>query len=81
MIIEAPGDWVQCGRTFSKNEIEKICETVGWLPKFPGEARGTGLARPVKQYQGSPRRVWVKPLQQEFRYLLCYKSLSGRVVS
>jgi len=31
------GDWVQCGRTFSAEEIKQIHETVAWLP---GLARG-----------------------------------------
>ena len=31
------GDWVQCGREFSTQEIRKIRETVAWLP---GLARG-----------------------------------------
>jgi len=31
------GDWVQCGREFSTQEIEEIRETVAWLP---GLARG-----------------------------------------
>ncbi len=26
------GDWVQCGRQFSAQEIKQICETVTWLP-------------------------------------------------
>ena len=26
------GDWVQCGREFSAQEIRQIGETVAWLP-------------------------------------------------
>ncbi len=32
MAIEAPVDWVQCGRTFGEKEIDQIHETAAWLP-------------------------------------------------
>ncbi len=51
----------------------------GW--KLLGETSGRGLTRPGKHYQSSPRQVWVKPLQKEFRHLLCSKPLSGRQAS
>ena len=51
----------------------------GW--ELLGETSGRGLTRPGKQYRSTPRLVLVKPLQEEFRQLLCTKPLLGRVVS
>jgi hypothetical protein len=51
----------------------------GW--ELLGETSGRGLPRPGKEYQSSPRLVLVKPLQKDFRQLLCGQPLSGRIIS
>jgi len=41
----------------------------GW--QAIGMTTGRGLARPGKTYRSSPKRIFVKPLQTDFRRLLC----------
>jgi hypothetical protein len=50
----------------------------GW--ELLGETSGRGLARPGKSYRSTPRLVLAKPLDQDFRQLLCAEPLPGRVV-
>jgi Druantia protein DruA len=50
----------------------------GW--KLLGQTSGRGLARPGKSYRSTPRLVLVKPLDEDFRWLLCAAPLPGRVV-
>jgi hypothetical protein len=50
----------------------------GW--KLLGETSGRGLVRPGKSYRSTPRLVLVKPLDEDFRSLLCAAPLPGRVV-
>jgi hypothetical protein len=50
----------------------------GW--DLLGETSGRGLARPGKSYRSRPRLVLVKPLDQDFRQLLCSAPLPERVV-
>jgi hypothetical protein len=49
----------------------------GW--ELLGQTSGRGLARPGKSYQSTPRLVLVKPLEGDFRQLLCNAPLLGRV--
>ena len=48
----------------------------GW--ECLGETSGRGLARPGRQYKSSPKLVFVKPLNPEFRTRLCAKRLQDR---
>ena len=47
----------------------------GWA--LLGRTSGEGLVRPGKQYQTSPKLIFAKPLQADFRALLCSKRLKG----
>jgi hypothetical protein len=51
----------------------------GW--ELLGETTGRGLARPGKRYHSSPRLTFAKPLDADFRRLLCAGPLPGRSVS
>ena len=48
----------------------------GWA--LPGRTTGAGLVRKGKQYQTSPKLIFVKPLQADFSHLLCSDQLKGR---
>ncbi len=48
----------------------------GW--ELLGRTTGAGLVRPGKQYQTSPKLIFVKTLHAEFRRLLCSDQLQGR---
>ena len=48
----------------------------GW--ECLGRTTGEGLVRPGKQYQTSPKLIFVKPLQADYRHLLCSNTLKGR---
>jgi len=48
----------------------------GW--ELLGQSSGRGLARPGKSYQSTPRLVLAKPLDGDFRQLLCGAPLPGR---
>jgi hypothetical protein len=48
----------------------------GW--ELLGHTTGEGLVRPGKQYQTTPKLIFVKPLQRNFRRLLCSAQLHGR---
>ena len=50
----------------------------GW--DLLGETSGRGLTRPGKSYRSTPRLVLTKPLDEDFRQLLCSAPLPGRVV-
>ncbi len=49
----------------------------GW--ELPGRTTGAGLVRKGKQYQTTPKLIFVKPLQADFRRQLCSDQLKGRV--
>lgn len=48
----------------------------GW--QLLGHTSGRGLARPGKHYRSSPKLIFVKPLQAQFRHLLCSDQLHER---
>jgi len=48
----------------------------GW--KRLGRTTGEGLARAGKQYQTTSKLIFAKPLQADFRRLLCSDQLKGR---
>ena len=48
----------------------------GW--ELLGHTSGRGLARPGKHYRSAPKLILVKPLQGQFRRLLCSEQLQGR---
>jgi hypothetical protein len=48
----------------------------GW--ELPGRTTGAGLMRKGKQYQTTPKLIFTKPLQEDFRHLLCSNQLKGR---
>jgi hypothetical protein len=50
----------------------------GWT--YLGLTSGEGLVRPGRQYETSPKMVFVYPLQPDFREQLCSTSLVGRVL-
>jgi len=47
----------------------------GWA--LLGRTSGEGLVRPGKHYQTSPKLIFAKPLQADFRALLCSNQLKG----
>jgi hypothetical protein len=47
----------------------------GWA--LLGRTSGEGLLRPGQQYQTSPKLIFAKPLQADFRALLCSNQLTG----
>jgi len=47
----------------------------GWT--LLGRTSGEGLVRPGKQYRTSPKLIFAKPLQSDFRALLCSNQLPG----
>ncbi len=47
----------------------------GWA--LLGRTTGEGLVRPGKQYRTSPKLIFAKPLQADFRVLLCSNQLKG----
>jgi hypothetical protein len=48
----------------------------GW--ELLGRTTGEGLMRAGKQYKTSPKLIFAKPLQRNFRHLLCSEQLQGR---
>ncbi|MGF1612999.1 MAG: Druantia anti-phage system protein DruA [Gammaproteobacteria bacterium] len=48
----------------------------GWA--LLGRTSGEGLVRPGKHYQTSPKLIFAKPLQADFRRLLCSDRLKGK---
>ncbi|MCP4282990.1 MAG: DUF4338 domain-containing protein [Gammaproteobacteria bacterium] len=48
----------------------------GW--ELLGRTTGEGLVRPGKQYKTTPKLIFAKPLQKNFRRLLCSEQLQGR---
>jgi len=48
----------------------------GW--ELLGRTTGEGLVRPGRDYQTSPKLIFAKPLQADFRRLLCSEQLQGR---
>jgi len=48
----------------------------GWT--LLGRTTGDGLVRPGKHYQTSPKLIFAKPLQADFRAQLCSNRLQGR---
>lgn len=48
----------------------------GW--QLLGHTSGEGLARPGKEYRSSPKLIFVKPLQRQFRQRLCSDQLQRR---
>jgi hypothetical protein len=48
----------------------------GW--ELLGRTTGEGLVRAGRHYQTSPKLIFVKPLQADFRRLLCSEQLQGR---
>ena len=49
----------------------------GW--ELLGKTSGRGLARPDKNYQSSPKLIFVKPLHHDFRKQLATSALQGRL--
>jgi hypothetical protein len=47
----------------------------GW--ELLGRTTGEGLVRPGRQYRTSPKLIFAKPLQADFRRLLCSDQLKG----
>ena len=47
----------------------------GWT--LLGRTSGEGLVRPGKQYRTNPKLIFAKPLQSDFRALLCSNRLTG----
>ena len=48
----------------------------GWA--LLGRTTGEGLVRPGEQYKTTPKLIFAKPLQKNFRRLLCSQQLQGR---
>ncbi len=55
-----------------------ICyQAAGW--EYLGMTTGEGLVRPGKSYSTTPKKLFVKPLSEQFREILCSENLTGRV--
>ena len=52
-------------------------KATGW--QYVGMTTGEGLVREGKSYHTSPKKIFMKPLVEEFRRLLCSEQLVGRV--
>jgi len=50
----------------------------GW--ELLGSTQGRGRVRPGKNYKTSPKTIFAKPLDKQFRTLLCSESLQGRII-
>ena len=48
----------------------------GW--ELLGRSTGEGLVRPGKRYKTTPKLIFAKPLQADFRRVLCCETLQGR---
>ena len=48
----------------------------GW--ELLGRSTGEGLVRPGKRYKTTPKLIFAKPLQEDFRRVLCCEQLQGR---
>ncbi len=53
-------------------------QAAGW--QNIGMTRGEGITRPGKHYTTCPKSIFVKPLNQQFRTLLCSERLQGRII-
>ena len=51
-------------------------KAAGW--EYLGMTTGEGLVRKGKSYRTTPKKIFVKPLEDNFRQLLCSKGLVGR---
>lgn len=51
-------------------------KAAGW--EFVGMSTGEGLVRPGAVYTTTPKRIFLKPLQEDFRELLCWEELWQR---
>ena len=57
---------------------EGICyKATGW--EYLGMTTGEGLVRPGKSYSTTQKKLFVKPLSEQFREILCSENLRGRV--
>ena len=57
---------------------EGICyKASGW--EYLGMTTGEGLVRPGKNYSTTPKKIFVKPLSEQFREILCSENLRGRI--
>jgi len=52
-------------------------KAAGW--QYVGMTTGKGLVRKGESYHTSPKKIFMKPLVEEFRRLLCSEQLVGRV--
>jgi len=52
-------------------------KAAGW--QYVGMTTGKGLVREGESYHTSPKKIFMKPLVEEFRRLLCSQPLVGRV--
>lgn len=53
-------------------------QAAGW--QALGMTRGEGISRPGKHYTTRPKCIYVKPLDDQFRELLCSEQLQGRII-
>ncbi|MQY76276.1 MAG: DUF4338 domain-containing protein [Spirochaeta sp.] len=59
-------------------QYQGICyKAAGW--KYLGMTTGEGLVRPGKSYSTTPKKLFVKPLTDQFREILCSENLKGWV--
>ena len=60
------------------SDYEGICyQASGW--EYLGMTTGEGLVQPGKSYSTTPKKLFVKPLSEQFREILCSENLRGRV--
>lgn len=63
--------------TFVDRNFAGSCyKAAGW--HYLGMTTGTGLVRKGKTYSTTPKKIFVKPLQKDFRELLCSERPAGR---
>jgi len=53
-------------------------QAAGW--EMLGMTSGKGITRPGKHYTTNPKRILAKPLNHQFRTLLCSEQLQGRII-
>jgi len=63
--------------TFVGEDYQGICYKASGF-QYLGMTTGQGLVRRSKSYTTRPKKIFVKPLTRDFRFLLCSEQLKGR---
>ena len=78
------GDWEELWgyrpfllKTFVGEDYAGTCYKAAGF-QYLGMTTGQGLVRQGESYTTQPRKIFVKPLSRDFRFLLCSEQLKGR---